>query len=275
MKIAVIGAGPIGLQAALPGLERGHDVTVFEQSDIGASLIRWGPTRFFSPLGMNVSVRVRTRLDPQTFDETAIITGPEFVDRVMRPISRTAPLIDRIQTGTRVVHIARDRMLRRDRPGHPMRAERAFSLLVEKDGTEAVHTADVIFDCSGSFEPTYVGPGGRAALGDRAHQNRIVHYLGDLHDRLPQLTGRHVMVVGAGHSAATAVVWLDRLAVEHPGTKFTWVVRSLNRRPSLAVASDPLPERKHIVDRANDLAASPPDHLTVMRRTHVLKNRGR
>ena len=43
MRIAVLGAGPIGLDAALAGVADGHDVTVLEATPCPASGVRaWG-----------------------------------------------------------------------------------------------------------------------------------------------------------------------------------------------------------------------------------------
>ncbi len=39
-RIAVIGAGPLGLEAALYGRYLGYDVQVFEQGDVAAALRR-------------------------------------------------------------------------------------------------------------------------------------------------------------------------------------------------------------------------------------------
>jgi hypothetical protein len=77
------------------------------------------------------------------------------------------------------------------------------------------------------------------------------------------------MVVGHGHSAAHAVLRLDALAREFHGTTVVWAVRSLNRRPVIEVADDPLPERRSIAERANALSEAPPTHLVVERRAQI------
>ncbi len=58
-RVLVIGAGPMGIAAAVGAADRGADVTVLERGEVGASLRTWGPTRFFSPLHMNLSARMR------------------------------------------------------------------------------------------------------------------------------------------------------------------------------------------------------------------------
>ena len=62
MRLAVIGAGPVGLEAALGAAARGLDVTVVEKDAVGAGLRRWGSTRLFTPFAANVSERARAAL---------------------------------------------------------------------------------------------------------------------------------------------------------------------------------------------------------------------
>ena len=126
MRLAVIGAGPIGLEAALGALERGFDVTVLEKDQVGASLRRWGSARLFSPFAMNVSARAKAALGPAGPPDDALLTGPEMADRVLEPLARLPALAGRVRVGHRVAAVGRARTIRRDLPGHPMRAERPF-----------------------------------------------------------------------------------------------------------------------------------------------------
>ncbi len=267
-RLVVIGAGPVGLEAALYGAHKGFEVTVFERGAVGASLLRWGPTRLFTPFSMNVSDRMKVVLGNQAPGEDALLTGPEFA-AVLQNVCAQAPLHGRVRTHTEVLSVGRARMTRRDRPGHPLRSERPFVVLSEGPEGEQELEADLVLDCSGLATPCRLGEGGRPALGERALADRVVHYLGDLHGKAASLAGQRILIVGNGHSAANAVVWLSDVAAKNPGTEITWAVRGLNKRPILAVARDPLPERVGIVNRANDLAWQPPDYLTVHRRAHV------
>src|SRR6478672_4512329 len=129
-RVIVIGAGPMGLEAALLAAARGHEVTVLERGEIGDALRHWGPTRCFSPFAMNVSARARALLVGAPADD-ALLTGPEVAERVLVPLSRAAPLAGRVLTRHRVVSVGRARMRRDELAGHPLRNERSFRLLVE------------------------------------------------------------------------------------------------------------------------------------------------
>lgn len=268
MRAVVIGAGPMGLEAALGLGERGFEVTVLEKGRVGEALRRWGPsTRFFSPLGMNLSPRAKKALGPLLPEEDALLTGPEMAERVLEPLAKSAALAGRVRAGHRVVAVGRSRLGRAEMAGHPLRAERPFRLLVESAAGEDVLEAEVVLDASGVYDtPTAVGAGGVPARGERALSGRLVRHLGALEERLSELAGRDVLLVGHGHSAANALALLLRV---RPEPRVVWATRSPNRRPCVEVADDPLPERRTVVERANDLAAASPEFLQVERRAGV------
>jgi thioredoxin reductase len=269
-RLVVVGAGPSGLAAALGGVRRGLDVTVLERGEVGASLRRWGPTRFFSPLAMNLMPGTEDLLGPDLPPSEALLTGEEFASQVLAPLAASPLLSGKVQTNHRVVAIGRAGMTRTDYAGHPLRGERPFRLLVEARGAERWIEADAVLDATGTYgQPLATGPGGLPAPGERAHEGRIIRALGALHTRRAQLAGKRILLVGHGHSAAHAIRMLEGLAHEAPETRVIWATRVLQLRPCVAVASDPLPERRDIVSHANDLAQRPPPWLRVERRVAV------
>lgn len=258
MRVLVIGAGPMGIAAAIGAAERGHDVTVVERGEVGASLRTWGPTRFFSPLAMNVSPAMRARLG-HPLDDAALLTGPEYVEQVLEPLARTL----HVRTNSRVVAIGRRGLTRGDYAGHPLRAEKPFRLLLDDDDTIEV---DRVLDASGGLVvPRGFGPGGLPPRGLSRLTKQPIRTLGELHARLPELQGKRVLVVGDGHSAANAIAML----ADEPSVHVVWAVRTPNRRPCEEVMNDPLPERQRVVARANELASAPPPSLHVERRASV------
>lgn len=269
-RLAIIGAGPIGLSAALMAQARGFDVTVFEKGLVGDALRHWGDsTRLFSPMSMNLPEIARSVLGAAAPPDDALLTGPEMVSRVLEPIASAPRLAGRVLTGHRIVAVGRAGLTRIDLPGHPLRAERPFRLLVAAAGGERVIEADAVFDASGVHDtPNWAGPGGLPALGERAVASRLIRRLGELDAHREHLSGR-ILLVGHGHSAANALLILETIAAGQPGMHVTWAVRTANLRPCAEVADDPLPERGRVTTRANDLAADPPAFLTVKRRTSL------
>lgn len=269
-RIAIVGAGPIGLAAAFRAAELGHEPTVFEAERVGHALTRWGPTRLFSPLAMNVPAGFRDLVGDRLPPDDALLTGREMVERVLEPVARSPLLRNRIRERHRVLAIGRAGMTRGDYAGHPLRAERPFRLLVQSPEGERRFEADFLLDASGaSGRPNFLGSGGIPAVGERAVSESIVRDLGSLDDRLESVAGRRVLLVGHGHSAATAVLRLADLASREPSTRVTWAFRSPNRRPVAEVCDDPLPERARVASAADDLAADPPSFLAVRRKVVV------
>jgi thioredoxin reductase len=271
-RAAVIGAGPIGLEIALRLVERGYEITVFEKGRIGEHIRQWAHVRFFSPLGMNLTPRMRKAIETELPADDSLLTGGEFVSRILEPLAKSAALRDRILTGKRVISIARSGLGKMGLPNHPLRSERSFRLLVEDgEGRETIHEADIVFDASGVYsQANWAGTAGMPAPGERRLNNRIVRQLCDFdgHD-LKRWSGKKILLLGHGHSAANAVVALANVLKKNPATQLLWAVRSDKTKPVAEVPDDPLRERGNIVNAANLLAQHPLENLRVLRRTTV------
>ena len=255
----------MGLFAAHAAARRGWDVTVLEQGRVGESLLSWGSTRFFSPLDMNLPEGLREAL-PGLPPPEALLTGPEMVERVLLPLSRSPLLYDRVRLRHRVASIGRAGLTRRDLPGHPVRHEKPFRLAVEGPEGEYLMDADLVMDATGVYgQPAWAGPGGLPAPGERAAGGRILRRLGDLEAYAAALTEGRVLLLGHGHSAAHALLALGETARRSSRVSVTWAFRSRNLRPLKETPSDPLPERARVVSAANALAAVPPGWLEVRR----------
>ncbi|MDQ6727804.1 MAG: flavoprotein, partial [Actinomycetota bacterium] len=58
-RLAILGAGPTGLEAALAAVEQGWPFTVLEAGDRPAAQVRaWGHVRMFTPWDLDVSPRM-------------------------------------------------------------------------------------------------------------------------------------------------------------------------------------------------------------------------
>lgn len=267
MRVLVIGAGPMGIAAAIGASDRGHEVTVLERGEVGASLRTWGPTRFFSPLHMNVSARMSELLGSDLPEGDALLTGPEYAERVLAPLVAREPLRGRVHLGRNVIAVGRRGLTRTDYAGHPLRAERPFRVLCEDDET---FDAEIVLDASGGLTvPRPIGAGGLPARGESRLARRPIRTLGALASLSAEMRGRTVFVIGDGHSAANAITFLEEIAREDSSLRVIWAVRSANRRPCEEVPNDPLPERAGVVARANALAEAPPRFLRVERRAMI------
>ena len=248
---AIIGAGPIGLEAALAAKHRGYAFTIYDSGDIAEAVQRWGHVRMFSPFSMNASKLGISLLGQLGYDvpaDNAILTGAEFAKKYLIPLGEFLG----VKTQHRVKAIARDGSCKRDHIGEPERANTRFRFLVENSEGEQHDFADLIFDCSGVFtQPNPLGDGGIPALGEAGLRNAIRYGIADAAE-LTAHTGKRTLVVGGGHSASTIVVALSKLH----GAAITWINKKPGALPCARITDDPLPERDQLSAAANALVAS-------------------
>lgn len=282
-KIAILGAGPIGLEAALYARFLGYEVVIFEAGEVADSVRRWGHVRMFTPFGMNRSPLGLAAIQAQDEsyhppDEDELLTGNEWADRYLLPLSQTDLLADCLRLQTTVLKIGKAEMLKGDLPGQADRGDFDFRLLVRSSsGEERIETADAVIDASGVFgHANYMGHGGLPAVGEIALHEQIEARLPDISGKHRETyAGKHTLLSGAGYSAATNLVALAQLAREAPGTRITWITRreasAAAGGPIDSIAGDRLPQRAEVARQANALVADPTSGVTYWPATAVEK----
>ena len=259
-RIAIVGAGPIGLEAALFAKRSGYEVDVFERGEVGRNVQSWGHVRLFSPFGLNASPWGREALKGEGHDlpaEDELLTGREFAERYLIPLSKLPELSDDIHPRTDVVAIGKDRLLKHDLIGKPERGRSRFRLLVRDHAGERIVHADSVLDCSGTYgNPNRLGTGGILCPGE-LDAFKVRHDLPDLLGaERERFANRRVLVVGSGYSAATAIASLAELARDAPDTKTVWLTRKVHEFPIPPIENDPLTERAMLTAAANGLGTS-------------------
>ncbi|MDH3717298.1 MAG: FAD-dependent oxidoreductase, partial [Planctomycetota bacterium] len=171
--IAILGAGPIGLEAALYARFLGYQVQLLERGSVAENVRAWGHVKLFSPFRMNRSPLGLAALAAQYAqwqppDDDALLTGREFAQQYLLPLSQTDLLADCIDEHTQVVAIGRAGLLKSELVGDLHRAEAPFRVLVRgrNDGERFV-TADIVVDATGTYgNHGWAGQGGVPALGE-------------------------------------------------------------------------------------------------------------
>ncbi|GAA3383141.1 NAD(P)-binding domain-containing protein [Cryptosporangium minutisporangium] len=243
--VVVVGAGPQGLAAAAHLRERGLSPLVLESGPVPAHAVsQWAHVRLFSGWNELVDPAAARLLEPTGWiaPTEGYPTGGEWIASYLGPLA--AALGDQVRTGARVTGVSRKG---RDRLVDAGRDEQPFTVHVTyADGTEEKIDARAVIDASGTWtSPNPVGADGLPALGERAAVAAgLVTYLPPTPEQVEEFAGKHVAIVGAGHSAMTAVIQLGALAEAHPGTRVSWIVR----RGSTGIAfgggaADELPQR--------------------------------
>ncbi|HEY0246938.1 MAG TPA: NAD(P)-binding domain-containing protein [Gryllotalpicola sp.] len=246
LPVVVIGAGPQGLAAAAHLLERGIEPLVLEHgAAAGAAVSGWGHVRLFSEWPELVDQAARRLLEPTGWiaPRAGCPTGGEWVKEYLAPLATA--LGDRVRTGLAVTGISRTG---RDKVVDAGRAAQPFEVRATgTDGTEHRFFARAVLDASGTWgNPNPAGASGLPALGEKAAA-ALLEY--EIPRSVSDLAGRHIVVLGSGHSAAHAVLLLAGLVRRAPGTRVEWAIRR-DAPSGLSSADDQLPARGALGGRA-------------------------
>lgn len=263
-RIAILGGGPIGLEAALAAAGQEYPFTLYEAAPEMAGHVRaWGHVRLFTPWSMNVSPRARAALaaaGQEAPDGGDSPSGAELVERLLQPAAALPAIAPSLRLGTRVLAVGREGLLKHEEIASAERARRPFRLLLaDRHGREWVERADVVIDATGSYgQPNSLGDGGIPAPGERSLGGVISRTIPDPARDAGAWAGKTVLLAGAGHSAQTAARDLAELARQAPGTRILWALR--RHEPDWgSQPGDPLPERARLAALSAELAhgASP------------------
>lgn len=261
LPVAIIGAGPIGLAAAANLVERGIDFELYESGASAATgVASWGHIRLFSPwkhLLDPAATRLLTAagwVDEARQDRAPY--GRELVEGYLAPLAALEPIAARLHTGVRVEAVSR---LGMDRTRSAARADNPFVLrLRTADGVSSEVTARAVIDASGtSLHPNSLGSSGLDPLGLEGVADLVTGGLPDVlgTDRA-RFSGKRVVVIGAGHSAANTLIALGRLAHDEPSTAVTWVIRNATAARIFTGDDDALTARASLGTRVQALIGS-------------------
>lgn len=229
LPVVVIGAGPVGLAAAVRLIERGLRPLVLEGgAEAGSAVAAWGHVRVFSPWSYNIDVAARTILEAagwQAPNPAGLPTGRELVRDYLKPLAALPAIAPNVIFGAKVKGVTRTSL---DKVASKGRAAAPF-IVVWRDeaGTEQRAAARAVIDASGTWSaPNPMGVDGLMVEGERAAGARIAYGIPDaLGCDRADYAGRRVLVVGGGHSAINVALDLLRLQEAASGTRVTWALR--------------------------------------------------
>jgi len=255
-RIAILGGGPTGIEAALFAARRGFDVQLYERGEVGEHVANWGHVTLFSSWELNRSPWGEDILREQGIElgaSDAFPTGKAFLEQYLEPLSKHKLLEGRIHTHHEVLGVSRKHALKGDFIANPERDTAPFLLHIENTDGEFYAEADIVIDATGAYRHhNALGPGGLPALGETAAGDAIARYVPDVRggDR-ETYAGKRTLVIGAGYSAVTTVKLLDELANEEEGTRIFWLMRS-EESPYELIEDDPLPQRASLATFGNE-----------------------
>lgn len=260
LPVAVIGGGPVGLAAAAHLIARDLSVRIYESGPaVGANLRDWGHVRVFTPWRYCVDAAASALLKRQGWrlpPPDMLPTGGEIVSSYLEPLAATPELRGVIETHARVTAISRscvDKVVSKDREKRP------FELHVATPNGTRGDLARAVIDASGTWTtPNPLGANGLPAWHEAEHAHRIAYGIPDVLGRdRATYAARTTLVVGAGHSAANALLDLSRLAESEPSTLVLWATRGTDLTRLFGGGNaDQLPARGELGSEVRELAES-------------------
>ena len=171
-RLAILGAGPMGLEAGLYARFLGYDVVIYERGEVAANVRQWGHERMESPFSMNrttlgiAAIQAQDESYRQPGDEE-LLTGQAWLDRYLLPLAQTDLIVDHLRVNTTVVAVERE----------PQEPEEFSFRVISRDvtGEERADIFEGVLDCTGgSGNANWARSGGITEphfhiLGERSH----------------------------------------------------------------------------------------------------------
>jgi len=229
LPIAVLGAGPVGLAAVAKLIERGLPFVLLEAGrEVGSHLEDFGHVRLFSPWRYNVDGSIAALLKPTGWtapDPDGLPLAREVVEQVLKPFARLPAVAAGLRLGVQVLAVSREGI---DKVKSAGRDQAAFVIRARRGDEHVELRARAVIDATGTWRtPNPLGANGLPAIGEREAASRIFYGIPDvLGAHRHRHAARRTLVVGAGHSAANALLALAELAKAEQGTRLAWAVRS-------------------------------------------------
>src|SRR5207249_2985469 len=118
-RLAILGAGPIGLEAGLYAAALELPFTIYERGRVGEHVRQWGHVRLFTPFGINSTPLGRRLLSSEQPRrklpaEGDLLTGREHAESYLLPLAELPCLRDHLRLGTTVLQLGRKGLFKED-----------------------------------------------------------------------------------------------------------------------------------------------------------------
>lgn len=271
VDLAVIGAGPVGVEAALYAQRLGMKVRVLEREKAGARAMSicaraamFTPWHYcYSPLGIDL-LRQHGRFSSP--DEPK--QWRNYFDDYLEPVLSLSGLD--IRYGLDVTGIGRSGITRSDLIGANRQSFPFRLLLRGPEGLEDVLQAERVIDASGvRNHPLFIGEGRLPAINERALHERILFGSCGLAERVHGNIGKTWLLIGDDYETAAALLQIRGFLEESPQARLIFIAES-GRKPFIRhLKNDLFTERVRLKQQANDFLEAGHERLLVYTETVI------
>ncbi|MGE7981810.1 NAD(P)-binding domain-containing protein [Solibacillus sp. NPDC093137] len=221
--VAILGAGPVGLAAAAHLAVAGESFIVLEKgADVAKNIKSWQHVRLFSPWQYNVDKAAKELLQKHGWkmpQENQLPTGQEIREHYLQPLANIPEIKPFISFNTTVVGISKKN---HDKMKSANRDQAPFVLYIEQDDETKQILASAIIDATGTWtQPNPILSDNVWTKAEKQLANNIFYGIPNVDELKNRYSGKHVAVVGGGHSAINTILELEKLK----DVEITWILR--------------------------------------------------
>lgn len=236
--IAILGGGPLGIEAALYARFLGYHVSIFESRRVAHRMLDWNERALgarVAEVTTSLGIAALAAQEPEFkgFDSQRVFTGKEYAEEYLLPLAKTDLIFDDIHFLSPVEGVSRLRVQDvpdwQDPLGYDWqeRCNDEFRILVRGRHRGIWSSrADCVIDCRGSASRLLgLGPAGGIAVGESELQaDFYLHLPSDRKFEAKHIQGKRVALVGSTEEACFGILELLAFQKLHPETQVCWLV---------------------------------------------------
>ena len=239
--IAVIGGGPVGIEAAIYGRFLGYYVSIFEERRVAHRMLDWHDRPLAVPVSQcttSLGHATITAQNPEYKRRSPddFYTGRTYAEEYLLPLAKCDLLFDDIHFLSPVSDVSRLQTWKEDDVEMQERCNDEFRIVV--DGRHRgtwISRADVVFDCRGmSQHSSGMGPGGGKAIGETGLRDKFLkHTPLDRKFEAKSIVGKKTCLVGQSKRAIQFAIEFVNQFADKPDTQLIWMIRSTRKHDTL------------------------------------------
>ncbi|MDZ4850791.1 MAG: hypothetical protein SGI77_16005 [Pirellulaceae bacterium] len=170
--VAVIGTGPVGIEAALYARFLGYEIDLYDAGRPACHATRWHQRSLAVAVrdcttSLGHAALLSQDANYQRPNAERIFTGQQFADEYLTPLAKSDLLSDGVHINSEVIEVSRLRTSLEDQDDLQDRCNDEFRLLVHsRDRGFYTSRADIVLDCRGAmYGECGWGPAGSQSIG--------------------------------------------------------------------------------------------------------------